>query len=160
MSEFDQAVNIVIELEGGKVKDEGGDTNFGISKNQYPNEDIAKLTIERAKELYKRDYWDVIKGDQLPWPLNLFVFDAAVNQGCDAKANFAAQKMLQKAVSLPQDGILGVQTMQSVTRKQGIFLNASFLQERAMRYIGTRNFDKNGRGWYIRIFKLALLAKG
>ena len=160
MSDFNQAMDIVFKLEGGKVTDEGGETNFGISKNQYPNEDIANMTIDKAKVIYKRDYWDIVKGDQLAWPLSLFVFDAAVNQGCDNKANFATQKMLQKAVGVPQDGILGVQTMQAVLKKKGEFLNATFLQERAMRYIGTRSFDKNGKGWYIRLFRLVILSKG
>lgn len=32
-------------------------TKFGISAMAYPGEDIRNMTIERAKDLYKRDYW-------------------------------------------------------------------------------------------------------
>lgn len=32
-------------------------TNHGISAASYPNEDIKNLTVERATEIYERDFW-------------------------------------------------------------------------------------------------------
>ena len=43
--------NTLFHHEGGEVdtsKDKGGHTNYGISTQQYPDEDIANMTRERA----------------------------------------------------------------------------------------------------------------
>jgi lysozyme family protein len=95
----------------------------------------------------------------MSWPLSLFVFDAGVNQGCDARANFATQKMLQKVADVPQDGILGVNTMAKIAKFRKFHV-AKFMAVRAMRYTGTRSFDQNGVGWFVRLFTLAMQDKG
>lgn len=158
---FERALTIILREEGGYVNDPtdpGGETNFGISKRQYPDVDIKNLTHEQVAAIYKRDYWDKVKGDELPWPLCLFVFDAAVNQGCDAKANYAAQKLLQKALDVAQDGILGPATMKRVAASRH-WHHCRFMAFRAQRYMGTRNFDKYGEGWLTRLFRVALEAR-
>lgn len=84
VSNFDAAFATIVGVEGGYVNDPndpGGETNFGISKRAYPDEDIRALTLERAKELYRRDYWDRLNCEALPWDRALLIFDAAVNQG-------------------------------------------------------------------------------
>ena len=66
---FETVVHMVLEHEGGYVNhpsDPGGETKYGISKRAYPDVDIAELTKDDAADLYKRDYWDRIKGDDLP----------------------------------------------------------------------------------------------
>ena len=81
MSDFERAFDLLMESEGGysdDPADPGGETNFGISKRAYPKEDIRFLTLERAKEIYKRDYWDAIRADDLPYPINILIFDAAL----------------------------------------------------------------------------------
>lgn len=166
VSDFDKGFELVIGVEGGyqspqeaiKRHDPGGETKFGICKRQYPQLDITNLTIEQAKTIYKRDYWDVVKGDQLPFPLNVFVFDASVNQGCDQKSNFAAQRLLQKTLNEPQTGIIDVETLRKaqVANKEAMSL---YMADRALRYTGTRNFDVNGRGWLKRLFLITLEVK-
>ena len=72
----------ILKEEGGYVNDPddpGGETNMGISRRQYPNEDIKGMTTIRATELYRHDYWLKYGCDKLHWPMNLYVFDAAVN---------------------------------------------------------------------------------
>lgn len=81
---FDQALQFVLEREGGYVNDPadpGGETNLGISKKAYPNIDIRNLTPELAGILYKRDYWDAAGCDSLTPGMALVVFDTAVNCG-------------------------------------------------------------------------------
>ena len=80
---FPAAVAFVLAREGGYVndpRDPGGETKFGISKRSYPNEDIANLTADRAKEIYFSDYWMPV-ADALPAPSDIVAFDSAVNQG-------------------------------------------------------------------------------
>lgn len=154
MSDFDKAFELVISQEGGysnDPRDSGGQTKWGISKTAYPDVDIYNLTLEQAKAIYKRDYWDKIHGDELPYPMNIFVFDSAVNQGVAP-----AIKMLQKAVSVAQDGILGRDTMSAINRKLGGEVMALYMAERAMRYTGTRSFDVYGRGWLKRLFAITM----
>lgn len=81
---FDMAFALVIGAEGGYVNDPndpGGETKYGISKRAYPNLNIPALTIEQAKEIYRRDYWIPLDCDILPAPMDLYVFDAGVNMG-------------------------------------------------------------------------------
>lgn len=169
---IERALVLLFREEGGFTKDPddpgnwtGGSkgvgelkgTKYGISAAQYPSLDIENLTLDDAAVIYRRDYWDVCKCDHLPWPLSLFVFDAAVNQGCDARAGFAAQKLLQKALNLPQDGILGPRTVAAAAKARP-WHAARFMAFRAMRYQGTRNYDKYGEGWLTRIFRLSMEA--
>lgn len=147
--DFDTAFDLIVGVEGkysNDSRDAGGETNYGISKRAYPNEDIAGLTKARAKELYKRDYWDKVKGDELPAPLNLFVFDAAVNQGVEP-----AIKLLQKTLGVAQDGLLGSATI-GKAQKAGTETSCIYMADRAMRYMGTRGADVYLRGWLKRLF--------
>jgi lysozyme family protein len=149
---FNKSLNIILAAEGGYTEgknDPGGETNFGISKRQYPDVDIKNLTRDQAAAIYERDYWTPVKGDELPWPLCVYVFDAAVNQGVQP-----AIKMLQHTLNVIQDGILGKATLHHAL-ESGSWHRARYLALRGMRYTGTRNFDKFGEGWFIRLFELA-----
>ncbi len=98
---FERAVKVVLDLESGYVfdsDDPGGETKFGISKKSYPYMVIRDLTIEDATLIYKRDFWDLMKIDDMPDPLRLLVFDMAVNSGVTR-----AIKMLQGAAGVTQD---------------------------------------------------------
>lgn len=91
---FERAVAFVLQQEGGLSTDPndpgnytGGrfvGTKYGISARSYPNLDIANLTLDEAKEIYQRDYWQASGADKLPWPLSLTVLDFAVNAGVGA----------------------------------------------------------------------------
>jgi lysozyme family protein len=81
---IDKAMSFMFSWEGGysnDLDDAGGETNFGISKRAYPNEDIKNMTKERATELYVRDYWNACNCGELPYPLDIVCFDTAVNMG-------------------------------------------------------------------------------
>ena len=84
VSKFDLALNFTLKWEGGYVndpKDPGGETNFGISKRAYPNEDIKNLTRERARDIYIRDYWNPLVCSSRDRSMGIAVFDSAVNCG-------------------------------------------------------------------------------
>lgn len=116
---FDLAIERVLSHEGGYIndpKDSGGETKFGISKRSYPNEDIASLTRERACEIYRRDFWGKLGLNELPYPVALVVFDAAVNHGLAPAASFlqAAYNSLKVGDTLKADGNLGPVTRLAV----------------------------------------------
>ena len=61
MADFAKAIEYVLANEGGYVNnpaDPGGETNFGISKRQYPLLNIKDLTRDEAIAIYERDYWN------------------------------------------------------------------------------------------------------
>lgn len=102
---YDECFDMLIGHEGGftdDARDRGNwtsgvigrgelrGTKYGISAMSYPHEDIRNLTLKRAKELYKRDYWDAMMCDDLPPGLAFVTFDTAVNSGTKRAGQFLA----------------------------------------------------------------------
>lgn len=157
---FADAVRWVVDVaEGGGrlVTDQGGLTRWGISQNAYPGLDIASLTREEAEKIYLRDYWRPIRGSALPSQIALVLFDGAVNHGPRQ-----AIKLLQAALKIQQDGIMGPETVGSAKsyypRQE---LLKRFLYARGMFYdmIGQRPENTGSvYGWKLRLWALALEA--
>lgn len=132
---------------GGEVgKGQLKGTKYGISAMAYPDEDIVGLTLDRAKQLYRRDFWDAVRADELPDAVRFDVFDAAVNSGVSR-----AIKWLQLAIGIEADGVLGPKTLAAV--------RAVDPQKLSKRYNGIRlrfmtdvvTWLTFGRGWARRI---------
>lgn len=68
---------------GGRVgKGFQGCTKYGIATNTYPNEDIRNLSLKRAGELYKRDFWTPLHLSEMKSQgLATEIMDTAVNCG-------------------------------------------------------------------------------
>lgn len=157
MGNFERAFSIVVGIEAGYVNDPndpGGETKYGISKRAYPQADIAALTLDDAKAIYERDYWQAVSGDALPWPLACFVFDCAVNQGQET-----ARVLLQSSLGVATDGVIGKKTLAAVALMKP-WDNAHFLTVRAKRYMQSSSFNRYGDGWFNRLFVVALTAGG
>jgi lysozyme family protein len=151
---FDRAFDVIVGQEGGYVndpRDPGGETKFGISKRAYPDEDIPNMTLERAKEIYSRDYWLVLRCDAMPWPLSLFVFDCGVNQGV-----MRATMLLQTTLRVKTDGEIGPVTLAAIAAANQRELAATFMGYRAISYSKTGGFAIYGRGWFNRLFRVCL----
>ena len=84
-------MDIIIRLEGGDMvtEDAAGITKWGISSKWHPTLDVKNLTLEQAKAIYRREYWDACGAEYLTWPMNLVVMDAAVNQGVSVAVEIA-----------------------------------------------------------------------
>lgn len=146
---FDQCFDKLISHEGGYVNhpnDPGGETKFGISKRAYPQVDIKALTLDAAKAIYKRDYWDRAQCDKLPPPVAYLLFDAAVNSGIGQAIRF-----LQRAVGVADDGALGPMTLAAVQRMDVEALAGRFLGQRLDFMTKLTTWDTFGKGWARRI---------
>lgn len=146
---FEEAFDLVIGHEGGYVNhpdDPGGETKYGISKRSYPKEDIANLTLERARAIYREDFWEACGCDRLPHPVDFQVFDAAVNSGCRR-----ASEWLQQAVSAKQDGKIGPETLAAVRGMNPYAVSAAFLGRRLAFMTRLSTWPSFGRGWARRI---------
>ncbi len=81
---FRKAVAFVMKWEGSTpVRDTGGLTRYGISEKANPDVDILNLTREEAERILLERYWEPAGCDLLPWPMDVVVFDTAVNVGVD-----------------------------------------------------------------------------
>jgi len=147
MINFDTAFDRLIGHEGGYVnhpRDPGGETNWGISKRSYPHLNIANLTRDDAKEIYRRDFWAGLDG--VDDAVRFQVFDAAVNHGIGN-----AVRMLQRAVRVADDGHWGPVSASAAEKIDRNDLLLRFLAERLdfMRKLST--FKDFGSGWSGRI---------
>lgn len=107
--DFDTAFERLIGHEGGLVDhpaDPGGLTKYGISQRRYPGEDIRGMTLERARLLYRRDFWGQSGCDAVPDCIKFMMFDAGVNS-----SPATAIRLLQRTVGTTEDGILGPITL-------------------------------------------------
>lgn len=160
MAPFDEAFLIIIGHEGGCVNDpndRGGETKYGISKVRYPNEDIPNLSLDRAKFLFKRDFWDTCRCGEMVWPISLLVFDAAINSGEEY-----GRKLLQRALGVLPDGVLGPISMRVLKERSlgpwALAAELLSLRMHDMTKFGT--WQPHGLGWTRRILKLAFQACG
>ena len=152
---FDKAFELVIGHEGGysnNPKDPGGETKYGISKRAYPDVDIRSLTLDRAKAIYRRDYWDALGLDDLPDLIRFDVFDVAVNSGL-----VRAVKILQAAVDVTVDGKLGPKTRAAVAAMDPLRLRLAFAALRLLFYTDLSTFSTFGKGWVRRVANNLLL---
>tara|TARA_R100000365_G_C2702842_1_gene40764 strand:- start:160 stop:636 length:477 start_codon:yes stop_codon:yes gene_type:complete len=111
---FAEAVTVILDHEGGYIddrKDPGGETKFGISKRQYPNLNIKKLTVGEAMDIYRKDYWDKAKVIKVPSNLQLIYFDMVVNQGKRRAVKILQEALNGKGVPTEVDGGIGPTTI-------------------------------------------------
>lgn len=163
MANFSPIKDQIIPIEGGYVfnkNDPGGETKYGISKRSYPHLDIKNLTLDEAGDIYKRDFWDVIKLDQFndqSIAENIFWF--GVHAG-----PITSIKCLQKALNkigqpVISDGIIGKETLNSVNSViNPIFKLDALKLEQIQYYVKIVNSKPSSKefllGWINRIFKI------
>jgi lysozyme family protein len=158
---FDQSFMALIGHEGGFTddpKDRGNwtsgvigkgelkGTKYGVSAMSYPQVDIRNLTLDNAKAIYKRDFWDKAKCDTLPDAIRFDVFDMAVNSGVKR-----AIETLQSALGVKADGIIGNQTMEAIKALDPQLLDKRLSGHRLLFIANVGTFPTYGRGWVRRV---------
>lgn len=163
LGNFNKALKFVLESEGGYVNhpnDPGGETKYGISKRSYPNEDIFNLTMERAAEIYREDYWDSVKGDELPSGIDYLVFDSSVNHGPKNAGTFLQKAANRQGLKLVVDGAIGPVTVKEVKRGNTELICTDILRERDIFYrkIVARDLSQSVfmKGWLNRLAEAAV----
>ena len=115
---FRKSLDFVLQWEGGYVNhpnDRGGATNRGITQATYDSwrirnglsrSPVSGISGEEVSDIYASGYWKPVCADDLMAPLDLCVFDAAVQHGPGRAA-----KWLQRVVGAKQDGAIGPKTL-------------------------------------------------
>ena len=142
---FDLAFDRLMEHEGGYVNnpaDPGGETKYGISKRSYPGEDIKAMTKERAKVIFKRDFWDRVHGDKLHDGVAFQVADFAYHSGPET-----ALRYLQRAVGVADDGHWGPVSQAAAQRASESDTIMRLTAERLDFWTRLSNWAASGKGW-------------
>jgi lysozyme family protein len=150
---FNKCLTMLLHHEGGFVnhpKDPGGMTNLGVTKAVYDKwigreateQEMRDLTPEDVAPIYKKNYWDRVKGDDLPSGVDWACFDWAVNSGSGRPA-----KALQRCVGATPDGAIGPMTLRAVADNEPKRLVEGVYTQRQKFYEDLKTFETFGRGW-------------
>jgi lysozyme family protein len=150
---FEQSLKMILHHEGGYVNhpsDPGGRTNLGVTQAVWEDwvdgpvteDEMRSLTVADVTPIYKKNYWDRARCDDLESGIDFSVFDLCVNGGVGRGA-----KMLQKVVGVTQDGGIGPQTLAAVSRMTPVDIIEQYAAEREAFYRRLKTFDTFGRGW-------------
>jgi lysozyme family protein len=164
---FSQCLAFVLrpDIEGGYVNDpldKGGTTNKGITQRTYtawlrgrkePDAEVRNIRDDQVQSIYHEQYWLPMQGDRMQQPVDMVLFDAAVQHGVSR-----AIRILQEALQVPIDGALGAVTLNAAVLDSAAALAMDILAVRAQFY--TRIIDNNrqqaafANGWANRLEKL------
>lgn len=158
MKNFDEAFKLTIGLEGGYSNDPddpGGETRYGVTKRDFPQEDIKNLTLERAKEIYKQFYWDKMGLDLIEdVDIACEIFDTGLNGGIRTAVKIAQRTVNALGYNISVDGYMGEVTaaaLNTLTKKDknAVYVTLNCLQ--GARYVELTErkpqFKKFFRGW-------------
>jgi len=156
---FGGSLTRVLVHEGGFVNhpaDPGGATNRGVTQRVYDGwrrrqrlapRSVRSISAEEIAGIYRLQYWDVIRADDLPAGVDYFVFDGAVNSGPAQSV-----KWLQRALGVAADGQVGVATLGALkAHPDHDALIADMARRRLAMLKGLKNWKTFGKGWSRRV---------
>lgn len=155
---FTQAFAELLKHEGGFVShkaDPGGATRWGVTeavarKHGYTGK-MQDYPQHEAAQVYRKDYWDAIRADDLPVAIRYATFDAAVNSG-----PAQAIKWLQRELGVNADGVVGPQTINAARSADAEVLARKILGARLHFMTGLNHWPAFSRGWARRIADLLM----
>lgn len=154
---FDACLTETLRHEGGWAdhpEDPGGATMKGVTIGtfaQFKGRKVTKAELRAISDadlraIYRRKYWDKVRGDELPAGLDLVAFDAAVNSGPARGARW-----LQQALGVAADGKIGPVTLDAAQKADAGFIIERALNNRMAFLRGLKTWSTFGRGWTARV---------
>lgn len=163
MSRFDECLTFVLTREGGFVNDPadpGGATNQGVTQAVYDQwrrdrsqaeQSVSSISPSEVAAIYHERYWTPARCAEMPKPIDLFHFDAAVNNGVGT-ANRMLQTCLNQNII---DGIIGPRTLANLAANDPNVLAGRYANQRITRYIvlsmTNPSLKKFLKGWLRRV---------
>lgn len=138
VQKFEHAIRIVLANEGGlsvDPHDAGGTTKFGISQASYPHLDIKNLTIDQAKNIYMRDFWQTQPYKDInDFDIAAKIFDLSVNIGAKWANRLLQRALKATGVTVNEDGILDAKDITAINQADPTDLLAALKSEAAGYY--------------------------
>ncbi|OCW56301.1 glycoside hydrolase family 108 protein [Hoeflea olei] len=160
-STYARAMKGIRISEGGwsnHPRDPGGATNYGIIQTVYDTfrkskgmskQSVRLISEAEVNEIYKTQYADKIRYDELPAGIDYATLDGAVNSGVSRGA-----KWLQSALGVSSDGKIGSQTITAAAKADSIATVKSMCARRMSFLRGLSIFSTFGRGWTSRVARV------
>lgn len=154
---FERALSLVLKHEGGWADhpaDPGGATMKGVTIGTYrrfinPNgtkADLRNITAAQLAKVYREQYWNAVKADDLPDGVDYAVFDFAVNSGPGRAARY-----LQAVVGAVVDGEIGPATIKAVGKYEASDIIENLCGDRMEFLHGLKTWRTFGKGWTSRV---------
>jgi lysozyme family protein len=160
--DYSKAMRVILTYEGGKDDDPvdpGGRTNQGIIQRVYtawrmkkglPNRDVFLMEDSERDEIYRQNYANQVRFDELPPGVDVVMLDGAVNSGPSQSIKWA-----QRALGLYADGVLGPVTMQRIeNHPDHDELIDAILERRRLFLKALKTYYRFGKGWMARVNNL------
>lgn len=151
---FETCLAETLGWEGGYSNhpaDPGGPTMQGVIQRVYdawrdrmalPRRPVRQIERREVEAIYRQQYWDAVRGDELPHGVDLAVFDYGVNSG-----PARAIKALQRLVGATPDGHLGAATLAALARAEPVRLVTDLMAERRRFLRQIRHYPVFAKGW-------------
>jgi len=158
----------VLKWEGGWSNDPfdpGGATNKGITIGVYAAyvgagdaglrddwareellQELRSIDDATVAAIYHKNYWQLVRGDDLPVGIDLAVFDFAVNSGPGR-----AIKHLQKVLGVGIDGHIGPRTLDAARAADPAAVIPQLMDSRRTFLRQIKHFWRFGKGWLRRV---------
>ena len=159
---FHAALERVLVHEGGKAdhpKDPGGRTNKGITQRVYngwrtksylPVRDVWRISDNEVEAIYRFQYWEPIRGDQLPPGVGYVIFDGAVNSGPSQSVKWTQRALGDAAGKV--DGVLGSVTLTAIFSVSDHDVLIARICERRMLFLqALKTWATFKNGWTTRV---------
>jgi lysozyme family protein len=159
------ALKAVLTHEGGysnNPADPGGATMRGVTQAVYDAyrrrlglgvRSVKFLADDELQAIYRKQYWDAVKSDELPSGLDYCVFDFAVNSG-----PLRAARYLQTAVGTQPDGVIGLVTLHAAENADPKVVIHAICDKRLEFLQGLPDWHTFGKGWAARVSGVRALA--
>lgn len=131
--------------------DPGGMTWCGLTQRAYtayraqkglPYQWVKTASDDEIKDCFRINYWNAVRGDELPAGLDLVMYDIAINSG-----PITAIKFLQQALDVSVDGQFGLDTMGALKAKDAAWLINKICDHRESFWKSLTTFWRFGPGW-------------
>ena len=155
---FERAFALLRVHEGGysdHKDDPGGATMKGVTQRTFnayrrrrgePLVDVRNITDAEVRDIYKHQYWDAVKADDLPPGVAYTIFDAAVNSGPGQAARW-----LQRLIGVRVDGIVGNETIAAARESDAISLIEAYNDTRLDFMRSLKHWGTFKNGWKRRV---------
>src|SRR5262245_14041496 len=122
LGSFDVVQPLIEKWEGGfsnHPDDPGGATNMGITQetlarwrgHPVTTDDVRQLTREEARQIFRADFWQPLRADELPLPAAVMTYNASVLSGAARGAATLQAALNMQGKPVAQDGDIGAETI-------------------------------------------------
>lgn len=155
---FETCLTETLKWEGAwsnHPDDPGGPTMRGIiqrvydawrKRNGLPKRSVRHIEEHELQAIYRENYWQLVRGDELPPGVDLCVFDYGVNSGPSRSVSH-----LQEVLGVKVDGNMGPVTIDAVNAADPVEIVKKLCARRRKFVRQIKTYNVFGKGWNRRI---------